>query len=185
MLLQAMHLGGRVEPLSLHVPPGRVRWFHDWLHGLYIFEEKWRFPVAIRNLDVPREQAELEISALRNSHLDGVGALARAHGVAADAFSFLLYDGSHKVLVSADINRIADLQPAIAEAALLIVDATHVPQEELGQLTRTYPGLEILATHIPPELEAQASAAYTRAENGFRYAADGMLLHIDQEIRYD
>ncbi|MBN1447270.1 MAG: MBL fold metallo-hydrolase [Bacteroidetes bacterium] len=181
LLLQGMHLAGRKTPLDIHVPPGRQEWFRRWFEGLYIFEEKWSFPFRMHCLGESVAPVDgLEITPVPNRHLEKVRALAERYGIRADSFSFRIDGPSGTAVVSSDIAVLDDIASSVADADLLIVDATHVSPSEIIDLAKQQSGLRVVCTHIPPELDA-ASAIATRSGGTVTVAFDGLQIDLDQE----
>jgi ribonuclease BN (tRNA processing enzyme) len=179
MLLQGMHLARRSAPLNIFVPTGREDWFRAWLIGLYMFPEKWSFPMRLH----PLEDTVLFDGALRLLPLlDRVRELAARHGIRAQSFSIRLEGPDASVLISSDIAGIQDIARHAPRVDLLVVDATHVPLTEIVTLVRENPELRVVCTHIPPELEKDlpdrmdaATAAYP---DRMLFAYDGMELEL-------
>lgn len=178
LLLQHMHLRGRKEPLDILVPPGRELWFLNWLHGMYIFQEKWSFPFFIKSLEHGPATEGLRIQPVPNRHLDKSRELAARHGVPAHAWSFVLMCNETSVLLSADIAGIADVEEYARNVQLAILDVAHVPMDDVFHLAERCTNLEIFCTHIPPELEAELVSLSQRSvrDHGGRihFAEDGM-----------
>lgn len=192
LLLQGMHLAGREAPLGLWVPPGREQWFRDWFAGLYIFEEKWSFPVVLRPLEHELQFDDgMRILPFPNGHLDRVRELAGRHGIPADSFSFRIESAEGRVVLSSDIASIDDVADAAADADVLIADSTHVDVDELNAFAASHPGLTVICTHVPPELEQQAQDAgaggvsgereKAGAAGGLLFAHDGMVFDLEQQ----
>jgi ribonuclease BN (tRNA processing enzyme) len=184
MLLQGMHLGGRTAPLTIHVPPARESWFRDWLQGMYIFEEKWSYTIRFEPFAEDGAMwGDLRLVTLRNSHLDRVRTLAADHGVPADSYSFRLEAPEGRVLISSDIGGMDDVAAEAVDASVLVIDSTHVPIEDIHALAEHLPGLDVICTHIPPELEAFLQELSVRSVRDFggriRYAHDGMEYNLE------
>ncbi len=184
LLLQGMHLAEREAPLDIRVPPGREQWFRDWFAGLYIFEEKWSFPVVLRPLDEEiRVGEELRIRPFPNRHLDRVRELAGRHGIPADSFSFFISGPDGGAVVSSDIASIDDIAEAAATADLLIIDSTHVAVGELEAYMTAHPELTVVCTHVPPELEPEAGRHRpddaSGASHPLLFAHDGMRIDLE------
>ena len=207
MLLQGMHLAGRTKPLELCVPPGRERWFRHWLDGMYMFEEKWSFPLMIcahakSTYALAAESGSRDsvssamssnawspaftIEAQPNPHLRKVEDLAESHHMRADAFSFILHAPGGRVVISSDITGMEDIAAASENAMLLVIDCAHVDVEEIHELAERQPRLRIICTHIPPELEPRLPGLQERSAADFggriQYAYDGMEYTIENDI---
>jgi len=181
MLLQGMHLAGRTAPLDIHIPPRRREWFRRWFEGLYILEQKWSFPFSFRLLEKRvAVSGGPEIIPFRNSHLESVRDLAERHAVPAEAFSFRIGSSAGDVVLSSDIAALDDVADAAGRADLLIVDATHVPLGEIGALAERHPGLQVVCTHIPPEMDS-ASTVFQRSDGRVLAAYDGFRYDLRQK----
>jgi ribonuclease BN (tRNA processing enzyme) len=180
MLLQGMHLAGRTESLDIRVPPGRELWFENWLHGMYMFREKWSFPFSMQPLSSPATGVGLLVRSIQNRHLDKTRELALRHRVPAQAWSFVLTCGTMRVLLTSDISGIADIAEFTSSVQITILDAAHVPMEEVFLLAERCTALEIICTHIPPELEADLGSLNKRSARDFGgrvlFAHDGMSI---------
>lgn len=179
MLLQGMYLAGREQPLVINVPPGRVQWFREWLRGMYIFSEKWCFAFQVQQYgDTGSEAGGLRIAPFANRHLDKVRELAARHDVPAESYSLHASSRGVSAVISSDIASLEDVSAAAAGSDLLIVDATHVGQDEIFAFALAHPRLRLICTHVPPELESDLHRLRERSaletENRVLYAEDGM-----------
>ena len=186
LLLQGMHLAGRETPLALWVPPKREQWFRNWFAGLYIFDEKRSFPIVLHPLDdEPAVGEDLRIHPFPNSHLDPVRELAARHGIPADSFSFRIESPEGRAVISSDIASIDDIADAAADADLLIADSTHVDIAGLDAFATAHPGLTVICTHVPPELEQEVEDAGAGGMAGksraLLFAHDGMVFDLEQK----
>jgi ribonuclease BN (tRNA processing enzyme) len=181
MLLQEMHLRGRSGNLDIMVPPGREDWFEHWLHGMYMFREKWSYPFSILSLATPSRGGGVRVRPVPNRHLDKSREMALAHGVPAQAWSFLLACDEMSVLLSSDISGIADIGEFVNSVRVAILDAAHVPIEEVFLLAERCSDLDIICTHIPPELETDLVSLKERSVRDYEgrvlFAHDGMSIH--------
>lgn len=185
MLLQGMHLARRSAPLQISVPPGRVQWFRDWLRGMYIFHEKWSFPFQVQQYgDIAITGDRLRVVPFVNRHLEGVRELALRYDVPAEAYSIHLSSRCCSAVVSADVAAIDDVAATAAACDLLIVDSTHVDQDEILAFAIQHERITVICTHIPPELESSIAAREERSarEAGGRvlYAFDGMAFTLEK-----
>lgn len=179
MLLQGMYLAGREQPLVINVPPGRVQWFREWLRGMYIFSEKWCFTFQVQQYgDTSSEEGGLRIAPFANRHLDKVRELAARHDVPAESYSLHVSSRGATAVISSDIASLEDVAAAAAGCDLLIVDSTHVGQDEIYAFALTHPTLRLICTHVPPELESEMHRLRERSaletEGRVLYAEDGM-----------
>jgi len=186
MLLQGLHLTGRLSPLDILVPTGREDWFRAWLTGMYVFPEKWSFPVRLHPLEETRfADGALRLLPIPNRHLERVRDLAAQHGIPAQCFSLRFEHGDSSLLVSSDIAGISDVATHAGRSDVLVVDATHVPLTEITALADTYPSLRIVCTHIPPELESDLLRLASELESAYgariRFAYDGMYIELERE----
>lgn len=179
MLLQGMHLAGREKPLVINVPPGRVQWFRDWLRGMYIFPEKWCFTFQVQQYgDTNNEDGGLRIAPFANRHLDKVRELAARHDVTTGSYSLHVSCRGLAAVISSDIASLEDVAAAAAGCDLLIVDSTHVGQDEIYAFAQAHPTMRLICTHVPPELEGALHGLRERSaletEGRVLYADDGM-----------
>ena len=191
MLLQGMHLAGRTNPLSISVPPGRVQWFREWLRGMYIFTERWSFPFHLSQYgdrsatDDGAEGQGLHVLPFANRHLEKVREIAAVHDVPAGSFSLHVSGMGGSAVISSDIASIGEVAALASGSDLLVVESTHVTQDEVFGLASAHPALRIICTHVPPELEAELPALEQRsaeeAGGRIRYAHDGMEYMLEQE----
>jgi ribonuclease BN (tRNA processing enzyme) len=178
MLLQAMYLAGRTKPLVVNVPPGRVQWFREWLRGMYIFAEKWCFDFQVQQYGDTETTGDLHIAPFANRHLENVRELAARHDVPAGSYSLHVSGSDGAAVISSDIASVEDIAATAAGCDLLIVDSTHVEQDEIYALAAAQPSLHIICTHVPPELEHELPRLRDRsvrdAQGRVLYAYDGM-----------
>ncbi len=185
MLLQGMYLAGRTDALPISVPPGRVQWFREWLRGMYVFSEKWNFPFQVQQYgDIPATEEGLRIAPFPNRHLEKVRELAARHDVPAGSYSLHVSSRCCSVVISSDISALDDVEVAAANSDLLIVDSTHVSQDEIFAFAAAHENLVVICTHIPPEIEPGLMALRERSaeETGGRvlYAYDGMQYLLEK-----
>ncbi|MCB2204775.1 MBL fold metallo-hydrolase [bacterium] len=186
MLLQGLHLAKRTAPLDIFVPTGREDWFRSMLTGMYILPEKWSFPVRLHPLeDTQLSGGNLRMLPLPNRHLERVRPLAAQHHIPAGSFSLRFESKEERLLLSSDIAGVEDIAAHAARVDMLVIDSTHVPFEDITQLADSNAELDIVCTHIPPELEVglPALAQETRERYGgrIRFAEDGMQTHIKRK----
>ena len=191
MLLQGMHLARRERPLVISVPPGRVQWVREWLRGMYIVVEKWSFEFRVQQYGDGRDGGEdaeaaargLRIAPFANRHLEKVRELAAKHDVPAGSYSLHVSGRGASAVISSDVAGTGDVAAMAAGCDLLVMDATHVPQDDILALAAEHPALRIICTHLPPELEEELPALAERSarETGGRilYAQDGMEYRLE------
>lgn len=179
MILQGLHLQNREAPLNVYCPESHITWLHSVLRGLYIFPEKWSYPISILPLEESAHaQNGVSVTAFMNTHLTKFEELAGRYGMGAIAYSFQIQLNDEHAVISADIAAFSDIEDWIKGAAFLVLDTTHIPLSEIKEFAEAYPSLQIFCTHIPPEVDASLSDHELEFELAFGkrvlFASDGM-----------
>jgi ribonuclease BN (tRNA processing enzyme) len=165
--------------MQISVPPGRVQWFRDWLHGMYVFKEKWSFDFQVQQYgDMASMDEGLRIAPFANRHLEAVRELASRHDVPSMAYSLHVSTRCCSAVISSDIAALADVAAAAEGSDLLIIDSAHASQDDIYSFAAAHEQLVIICTHIPPELEPGLMALRERStaevDGRVLYAYDGM-----------
>jgi len=184
MLLQGMHLSGRASALHLFVPPERECWFFDWFHGMFMFPEKWNFPIRLFSWKQHHSAiANLNVEILLNTHLLRISELALEYGIPANACSFVITVPGSKVVVSSDIGTWDEIAGIASDADVVIVDTAHTHIESLFEFAANTACCMICCTHIAPEHEREIPRWREMGERKFDgriiVAEDGMRLNVE------
>ncbi len=178
MLLQTCYLRERTAPLDIYLPEGRIAWFERMLRGFNIFDSRWKYPMCLKPLEEAAERLPLRV--FRNHHLDTIVDVAPAFGLDAVSYSYVVSDSDRRVLVSSDILGIGDIVDHLPGVDFLVLDATHTEYRDIVELAERKPGLTIVLTHIPPEVEDNAHPLQEMARNGrLTLAEDGYSMQIN------
>jgi ribonuclease BN (tRNA processing enzyme) len=186
MLLQMMYLAGRTAPLELYLPQEGTKALEDWLSNTYIFPEKLPFPFHIYSLEpgVIAKETTLRISAFPNKHLEGYRELVTSHypEKTLESYSFKIEWDEKKVVYSADLLSLQDIEPHSEDADLLILEVTHVDIEDILSFHSEQHVKKTVLTHVPPELEDQgdhiSSLASKFGIESIHMAFDGMEISL-------
>ncbi|MBN2829186.1 MAG: ribonuclease Z [Candidatus Cloacimonetes bacterium] len=131
MLIQMLYLQKRRKTLKIYLPE-RVDEFRRMLHNFYIFEDKLGFTLELISI----EEVTVDFPGIRifpNSHLEGYSRIIKENGFKnmMKSFSFVIEDGTSKVVYTSDIPDLKHLCNYVNNADVFIVDAIHLPVEEL------------------------------------------------------
>jgi len=174
MLLQCMHLDGRKEKLIVCVPSGICSQMTLFLGLFQIYPARWSFPILFHPLEhgAVLEYSDLNLTALRNGHLDSLSVSARSLGIGSDAYSFHFYEHpDYSVLYTSDIPSFSHLEKT-GDIYLLLAETTHITIEDIDRFAGLKGIDRTAAVHIPrpkPRGNVQGS---------FRWLKDGDTLQI-------
>lgn len=186
MLLQMMYLAGRRAPLEIFLPQEGTEALAQWLSSIYIFPEKLPFPLTISAIQAGSvfENNAFRVSAFPNTHLQGYHELVTSHypQKTLESYSFKIEWGEKKVVYSADLSSLEDLNSHGQHADLLFLEVTHVDiKDALSFLLEQHIRKTVL-THIPPEFEDKEDLVYSLASklgvDSIRVAFDGMKISL-------
>jgi len=186
MLIQMMYLAGRERPLELHLPREGIGGFSEWLKTIYIFPEKLPFQLTlspVREGDFFQDN-DIHLTAKSNTHLHGYRELVTSlyPERTMESYSFFIDHGGSKITCSGDIRSLDDLVPDCQDTAILFLEATHVPTDNIFPFLIEQRIGKTVLTHIPPELEGREEDMYMAAsKNGVDnliIAADGLEIPV-------
>jgi ribonuclease BN (tRNA processing enzyme) len=184
MLIQQLHLSARTAPLHLYAPAEYGSRLGDILAVHYLFREALRFPIEIHELAV---DAEFEICGvtcrpLPSGHLRPARARAAEFGYAnrGEAFALRLQVGERRLLYSGDVAAFDDVREALSAVDVAVLDSTHVDLEAVIAFGREHPGVEIVLSHVAPDLDAALLTERIAAAkiDSVRLAEDGAALPL-------
>lgn len=188
MFLMMEYLHGRTKRLQIFCPDDRCDWLERTLHGMFIFQEKWTFPFEILPLPLSGDQITPDVTLrfFTTHHLNKVRSLAANHGFGASSYGFLLSENENQIVISSDVHSIRDIDDVCGNASLLVIEATHVPVQDIFHFTRNHENTFVIVTHIAPELEKEIPPWKMRAEEEFgsrlTFAEDGLIINTLQEV---
>ncbi len=169
LFIQGLWLEKRRRPLTLHAPSAAIPAIQAWFNATLLFTDLIGFPILWEPL-VPHQpfgSGPLRITPLPTRHLESLRArfISSHPDTSFESFSFLLEDDSRRAGHTADIGRLSDLEPLLAQPLhLLLCEAAHVdPDQLLSQLQPASIG-RILFIHLDRELWANRAAFETRAQ---------------------
>jgi ribonuclease BN (tRNA processing enzyme) len=184
MLIQQLHLSGRTAPLDVHAPAEYGSRLCDLLAVHYLFCEGLRFPIEIHELgdDAAFEACGVTCRPLPTGHLRP--ALARAaelgHAPRGEAYALRLNVGDRRLLYSGDVATLDDVRQALAQAHVGVLDSTHVELEAVIAFAREHPDVEIVLSHVSPDLDTAdlAQRVVAAKVESVRLAEDGAALPL-------
>ncbi len=186
LMLQMMHLRGRINPFTVYTPADRCDWVGRMLTGMFIMSGRWSFPVEVLPLPLAGEAIgpDALIRFFPTQHLEQVRPAAMEHGFGASAYGYILQERDRRIVVSTDIDSLRDIADICEGASHLVIECTHVPLEAIFELTERHSRMLAIVTHIPPEIEPEIPRWEKRAARELggrmRFAADGYLLDTEE-----
>lgn len=172
----AWMLARRSRPVDIHVPSGTIEFFRGVQLQSHAFPEKLPYEIRYHDLgtfDLPEGWI---VDPVPTTHMEPARKLAARHGASQVAMSYILRNGSRRVVLSQDLGSIEDIRPSIASAELLVCEATHVDPRDLLSMARDAGVRRVLFTHIPPY-----GGAFPERFDGIHWsvASDGERIRLD------
>ncbi len=185
LLIQTCYILERRERLDVIAPAESISGLKRLLNLTYLFPHKLGFEVELHPLSkrFAFEMKGLQVTPIANQHLRGHEKFLRSARLAntMECYSFSILSNGNKVIYSADLGSLSDLEPVLADTDLLVIEAMHIDLSQLGILGRVNRVRKILLTHLPeafdlraakPELARQANCRVSRAREGMCISFD-------------
>lgn len=155
MLLQGFWLGQRSKPLPIHLPADGIEPIRQMLKAAYLFDELFRFDLSMKPIKAGVEvlDAGVRVTPFPTTHLEGFRKTFQAKypGNYA-AYSFLLEAGQRRIIHSADLGAVEDLDPLLAKPVdLLVCELSHFTPRHLFEYLKDRPVGQIVFTHLGHE----------------------------------
>ncbi len=183
LYLQMVHGMRRREPLDIFVPAEVVEPLERWLDATYLFRDHLSLPVEIHAVDAEFEfeMTDLRIRPHLTDHLQTKAEYIREHQLPnqMQCFAYQIEASKQKIVYSADFGSLSDLEPIIAGADLLILEAFHVEIAPLIESALERKIRRILLTHLPESLDR------SQVRGDFERSGYTNLLFADEGLEID
>ena len=184
LLVQMMYNRKRTKKLTVHLPREAEDGFKRLFYLAYLFPEKFDFELKFSGLDKDFvfEDENLRMEFFQNSHLYGNKEyiMSRTIPNRMQCFSMIADIGGRKIVYSADVGAISDLEQIVESADLLISEGMHVDLAQLPQLVIETHVKQLMLTHLPDQVDPDTiTQEFKKA--GFEnliFAKDGLNLFI-------
>lgn len=181
-LLQMMRLTNRTNPLEIYLPRGVLPGFGSIFPYFQIYQEKWDFHFHLLPIKpgLHYDRDGFRLSAIANNHLKENLPFAEKLGLGADSYSFRFQESDDNVVIfTSDIDTLDHLQSLNSGVRVLISECTHVAVDEIADFAVTVGIDRVVLTHVPPELEGNASnIAKARQRSNIEFASDGFIIEV-------
>ena len=184
LFLQAVYLTARENPLDLYLPDDFVAPFESYLKSLYLFKERFPFPLNIIGYrdGLTVTNGDLTIKAIGNAHL---GAYAeRVKTAQADnqllAHMFVAEIGERKLFYSADLSSFEEARPYLDGCTVALIEGSHIDITRLFEVAKQSPSTQFVIIHLGAEEEIARLAAHVEkaALPNVKLAEPGRVLAV-------
>jgi ribonuclease BN (tRNA processing enzyme) len=184
LVVQMMKLQKREKRLNVYLPREAEDGFKRLLYMTYLFPDKLGFDIQFTGVERNYEfdDGDIKIEFFQNSHLFAVKEyiLKRTIPNRMQCFSMIVTASDKKIIYSADIGSIDDLDPIIENADLLLTEGMHLELEKLPELLIEKKVKKLILTHLQDDTDTdQIKAMFEKS--GFSnvdFASDGMTKEI-------
>ncbi len=155
LLIQNMYLLKREKPLDIYLPPEAINPIRIYLSTCYLFQEK--FPFEFHFLPVESNikllNSKVQIEPIPNNHLKGNAEIIKQAGLLnrMECFSLLIRANNKRILYTADILTIDDVEDYLDDLDLLVIETAHIDVHQLGELLRTKAVGKAVLSHLKEE----------------------------------
>jgi ribonuclease BN (tRNA processing enzyme) len=183
LVVQTIHLTCRTEPLELYLPEEFVEPFRATLRSMYLFEERFAFPLVVTGMSNGYHYAgDFNLTAIGNAHMDKLAPFVAEHRLPnrLQSFSFLIEIAGQRLLYSGDLGSFADIQPYLEDCDIILTELTHVDPDEFFAAARSLPARRIIAIHLADAAEAASVLARAEAAGltNLEIAREGLRLNL-------
>lgn len=182
MLLQGLWLEPRRKPLTVHMPAEGIEPVKALLRAGYIFDELLQFPVTYAPLKAgsPFACGNARATPFRNTHLDRLRSQFQAkYPQPFESFSFLFEVGGRRVVHTADVGSVQDLEPLLTNPVeALVCELAHLEPQRLFEFLRGKPIKRVVFIHLARaqwanQVSLRSLASATLGGIPFSFARDG------------
>jgi len=184
LLVQMMYCQKRTKKLTVYLPHEAEDGFKRLFYLAYLFPEKFDFELKFigLNKNFVFEDSNLRMEFFQNSHLYGNKEFIMSRTIPnrMQCFSMITSASDKKLVYSADVGSITDLEQIVQSADLLISEGMHVDLAQLPQLAVEANVKQLLLTHLPDQADPEAITQEFK-KVGFEnliFAKDGLNLFI-------
>ena len=184
LLVQMMYGTGRTTDLTVHLPREAEDGFKRLFYLTYLFPEKFAFELKFVGLDKDFvfEDNGLRIEFFQNSHLyvNKEYIMSRTIPNRMQCFSMIVIADGKKLVYSADIGSLTDLEQIVESSDLLISEGMHFELDQLPELLIDAHVKQTLLTHLPDKTDLTAVEQIFK-KAGYKnllIAKDGLKLFI-------
>jgi len=140
VFVQMLHLADRLEPLRIYLPEEAVKPVKKYLNACYLFDEKLSFRLEMKPIknSVKIMNQKVLVKPVANHHLVSNTEIIEASGYPnrMESYSFLMQSGDKKMLYSADLSTLDEIENYLDDLDLLLIETTHVDIDRLPPLIR-------------------------------------------------
>jgi hypothetical protein len=182
MLLQGLWLEPRRKPLTVHMPAEGIEPVKAILRAGYIFDELLQFPVTYVPLKGGQSFAcgNARATPFHNTHLDRLRNMFQArYPKAFESFSFGFAVGGRRVVHTADVGSVQDLEPLLtAPVEALVCELAHMEPQRLFEFLHGKPIKRVIFMHLgraqwSSQVSLRSLASATLGGIPFSFACDG------------
>ncbi|PKK84840.1 MAG: hypothetical protein CVT49_01410 [candidate division Zixibacteria bacterium HGW-Zixibacteria-1] len=152
VFIQLLYLADRLEPLTVYLPAEAVKPVKKYLNACYLFDEKLPFKLELKAIDAPVTVLgrEVEVKPIVNLHLMTNSEIIEAteYPNKMECYSYLVKIGGKKLLYTADIVSIDEMENYLEKLDLLITETTHVDTDQLPSLIEKKQIAKVVLSHI-------------------------------------
>ena len=156
-VLTAMHVQGRINPISIHIPSTQLEFVRSWFANLFIYNERWSFKMELLPLSAGRRKLaeNIELEFVSTDHLEKYAESARKFGIDPLSFAVIIREEGKSFFFSSDFDSINEIDPYL-NSSLAFVESAHPGLKDVAKISAEAGG-RIFLTHVPQELESNGS----------------------------
>ncbi|MFP4459508.1 MAG: MBL fold metallo-hydrolase [Candidatus Zixiibacteriota bacterium] len=178
--LQLLHLKKRKSPIEIFLPQEAIQPAKSLFDLSFIWPERYSFDFNINQIEDGKkiDAGKFDIIPNLTTHLDGYAEDMRKHNMKRlDAFSFIIEAKKGRLLYSADIGRLSDLEKPLAAGKIgcMIIEGMHYEMENLPAFVDKFDIGDVYITHLPMPLSEFIPPAHSPK---FKIARDLMTIEV-------
>jgi ribonuclease Z len=149
MLIQMLYLQKRTKPLNIYLPEEVVK-VKEMFNTMYIFKEKFSFPISFQK--IARNEV---IVPIENYHLKTYRefTLKNNYKNPLKSFSFIIRETQKQIIFSSDIEKTNHLSSYLSKSKIIFIDAFHPQTKEILKLSDSFDGKIYLTHSISEDLK--------------------------------
>lgn len=160
LFIQKLYHTSRTARLPIYLPDEAVLPIRNYLDSCYLFTEKSPFELELIPIkDKINFDQKLMVQSIHNSHLIGSAELIQQSGYDNKmlCYSFLVEVDNKRLLYSADLGSLEDIEGYMKNLDLLVIETMHIDISRLADLVDKYSVKQALLTHTGEEQRAEVA----------------------------
>lgn len=184
LVIQMLHVLQSERRLDIYVPDEFVRPLLAWLNAVYLFPQHIRPDLHIHGYadQFVFNNDSFKLTAMANRHLEKSSEIIEQYDLPnrMQCHSFLISTADKTMLYSADLGGPEDISDHLDEIDYAIIETTHVEPNQLFDVARQNPELQLILTHLgsPEEVAHLHRLVDQTGLDNISFASDGLRLSL-------